>query len=381
MNSVRLFAAVVLTLFITGCQGVLSNGTQTPSVAGAPGTPENGSNSPTGSGNSGSNAAPTLFAYVSDWSGLPPAGIYGVSVSGANASLIKEGSLYDQQQTASHIAAGKDFLFTSDGGEINSWKIDPTSGALAKVATTTLGFSTYLTTDASGRYLYTAGNPIYAFSVQEDGRLSALPGSPYHVSALIDGNPAITSDGLWFCGVAPLNTQQSQIDCLSRDSSTGALQSDREVTSSTYEGGFILAGAAASHLIVAQVGDGQFSKSVNVFSITSSNITFQTSVHPGYPVGVSTNKDGTLVAVADQDGAVDLFSFDVNSSTLQNAASTPMQTVSAVAISPDGKYVIATGASGAKLQITVFTTNGGLSQVSASPLNVEGNSQEVVIAK
>jgi len=87
------------------------------------------------------------------------------------------------------VTTGK-FLFAMNSGAISAYTIDPTTGVLTAVngSPFSAGVSAGLAIDSSGARLYAAaaaGNSIFAFTINSDGSLSPLAGSPFPATSAV----------------------------------------------------------------------------------------------------------------------------------------------------------------------------------------------------
>ena len=221
----------------------------------------------------------------------------------------------------------------------------------------------------SGKFVYTDAGfvGIYGYTVNADGSLSPVPGSPF--SASRPGNLAIAPNGKFFYMLDSVTLRGFTVNA-----STGSLTQISGMPSITFSGRAMTFDPATKYLY-AQVDGGYEDTTILVFAIDSGTgvlTSVQSILAPGTgrSSGMAVDPSGKfLYATGFDNGAVDGFTINSATGELTLIAGSPFvggYPGESLSVDPLGKYVYA-GNRGGVAMYTINSSTGALSEVAGSP--------------
>ena len=339
---------------------------------------------------------PNNFVYVSVYDSSTVEG-FKIDPAG-NVSAIP-GSPFAVPEGPIGLTRNQDFLFvgsdginvlTPDKDMITSYRIDPATGALTKVASLHTGIPLGLSVDPAGKFLYMPG--VDVFTITPTGQLMEIPGAPFgspsslvFVQADIVFHPSakfLYSSGFPDGHGAPGPFAIfASVDLTSGVPSNGQMLGPRTTSLAiTPDGKFMVASTGPPELqnqlctyTIDPITGAPSGASLGGKLVTPVSC----ATTAGFQNQIALNPDGTLVAVTGADG---VSMFRLSNGTLSQIAGSPVAVstpLSLVSFSRDGKYLFVAGAAedivNPNHQVIVFQVNtatGALTQASGSPFNL-----------
>ena len=256
--------------------------------------------------------------------------------------------------------------------------IDSATGKLRPAGLTFVSADMYtnpamLAVHPNGKFIYTDAGFVgfYGYSLDSDGDLTPIPGSPFSAPNCRPMAMTITPNGQFLYVLNDYGAMWG----FSIAQSTGVLTALAGVPWSTgVTGGALVADSASKYLYVEQ-DTGSYSSNivVNSISTTGALTSLQSIYAPGIgrPSGIGITPSGKfLYATGFDNGAVDGFSIDSTTGMLTFIAGSPFTGSGypgeGLAIDPLGKYVYAGNRAGIAMY-TINSTTGVLTEVAGSP--------------
>lgn len=221
----------------------------------------------------------------------------------------------------------------------------------------------------SGKFVYTEAGfiGIYGYTVNADGSLSPVPGSPF--SASRPANLAIAPNGKFFYMLDSVTLRGFTVN-----PTTGSLTPISGMPSITFSGSAMTFDPASKYLY-AQVDGGYEDTTILVFAIDSGTgvlTSVQSILAPGTgrSSGMAVDPSGkSLYATGFDHGAVDAFTINSATGELTLIAGSPFiggYPGESLSVDPLGKYVYA-GNRGGVTMYAINSSTGALTEIEGSP--------------
>lgn len=291
----------------------------------------------------------------------------------------------------------QEYLFTAAAGQVFSFKLDSTTGALGTpISVNGPTFSEGMVTDPAAKFLYAAdmqNDQIYVFAISSTGTLSQISGSPYTV-----GTPAASPLPNAACGLAMDSTGKflytadfgnDVVTAFNVDSSSGRLS---PLAGSPFSAGenpaLLVVDGSNKFLYVGDYGANAggvwgFSRNTTSGALTPipGSSPFLTKLNGG-PLGLTTHGDFLWGNEQNADGTLAGFSFDSTSGALTQipGASLPSgDLASGSVLDASGRFLYV--ASYGDSTISAFNVNGdgSLTAMNGSPFATTGKPYFLVI--
>ncbi len=274
------------------------------------------------------------------------------------------------------------YLFTASRGQVWSFAVNSSTGALGSGASVAISglVSQGVMADPAGNFLYVSdavADKVHVFSINSNGSLSEISGSPYTVgtpSGLTSASGMAMDSAGKFLYVTDLTNDD--VAGFTVNSSTGALTAMNPATFATSTTPVQVAvDASDKYVYVTNYSDS--TGGVSAFSFdTSGALTAVPGSSPfnilinGGPIGLATT--GQYVYAAEQNAdKVAALSIMSGTGGLSPVAGTPFDTGDAptgVAITPNGKFLyVANNVDATISAYSVNSTTGELTELTGSP--------------
>jgi len=297
----------------------------------------------------------------------------------AVADTGKSNSAIIQLNTISLGVAG--YVVMPDGGfkTLSVHSIDSATGKLRPAGLTFVSADMYANPDMvavhpSGKFVYTDEGlaALWGYSLDADGSLTPIPGSPFSAPGLRANAMTIPPNGKFLY----VSNWYGSMWGYSIDQTSGALTALSGSPWTIGVSGNALTADAASKYLYVEQDTGAYSSNMVVYSIdnTTGALTWlQTIFAPGIgrPSGIGIVPSGKfLYATGFDDGGVDGFTIDSATGLLTFIAGSPFPgggyPGEGLAVDPLGKYVFAGNRSGIAMY-TINNSTGVLTEVAGSP--------------
>ena len=369
------FATIVFVslLFISGCGQMASNA---PPVA----TPTPGI------------ANPNNFTYITVQG---TSSLEGLRIDSSGTAVPIPGSPFKVPDTPLGLARSQQFLFaaslnfnfpaTLEQGLITTFKIDPDTGSLTEVARQTAIFPTYLSVDAAGRFLYAAvRDGISVFSIGAGGQLTQVDAPSPGLDASL-GQMFLRPDGRFlYAGGTPASghTPSPGTVVANIDPASGKVVQGRFVVlaprniAETSDGAFLLATTTTPtvpNAICTYPLDPANGFPGGSFSTQVPQPAFCASTGLGSS-GLAVTPAGSFVAVTNV-GSNSISVFRMSSGMLTEVPGSPFAFAGArsqVAISRDGRFLLAGNSSNEVGVFRLDSSTGALTPIPGSPFPISG---------